>query len=711
MSYEGPTQTDLEPDLDMIRRHLHWNFANIFYGNIQIGVRNPKTRGINIFKTFDIDDLEKAASFAAEANSVPGQSVYFRPASVNDRGNESAVDEDFKLAPGLWVDCDTQESAANIKTKTAECSYNGYTITGRHPHARVQAFWRMASALDDGEEVRKLNKVLCNLVGGDGSVRNPTTLMRLGGSIAWPYADGRIVEMTSFHIKPEEEAASSIQKPILMQKLLAPLMPASNDDATLQLAGERFDLQACLKAISEGTERHDNVVRAAMHMVALNYDDTIIYDLIKAKAEIHFDWSDELERELNAAISSARAKIDPEDLVGSKILDAPANVVTPLAAAAYQLQGGANIPPREWIYGRHLIRSFLSCTVAPGGVGKSANSITELLSCCAGVDLFRQREELRRQYRVLYINLEDPYAELQRRIEAACAHFALTQDDIGDRLHIISGRDQEVVVAKEIEGKATIVTPIVDSLKALMVERQIDVLCLDPFVHSHALSENDNMEIAFVAGIFKGIADECNAAIELIHHTRKLNGQEASAEDARGAKGLVDAARSVRAIGRVPKETVERHGIKEDHRRFIFFGDGKANLAPPPDNNTWRRLASVDLDNATDEYPNGDSIGVMEAFSPPDPFDGVTVFALRQVQTAIMRGDERVRKSDQSKEWIGYLVAECCDLPCNDKPEKSRIKKIIATWEQNGALVEVKVKNKARQEVNGYEVGDYAHAE
>ena len=113
----------------------------------------------------------------------------------------------------------------------------------------------------------------------------------------------------------------------------------------------------------------------------------------------------------------------------------------------------------------------------------------------------------------------------------------MTQDDIGDRLHIISGRDQEVVVAKEIEGKATIVTPIVDSLKALMVERQIDVLCLDPFVHSHALSENDNMEIAFVAGIFKGIADECNAAIELIHHTRKLNGQEASAEDARGARG------------------------------------------------------------------------------------------------------------------------------------------------------------------------------
>jgi hypothetical protein len=30
------------------------------------------------------------------------------------------------------------------------------------------------------------------------------------------------------------------------------------------------------------------------------------------------------------------------------------------------------IPRREWLYGRHYIRKYLSTTIAPGGVGKSA---------------------------------------------------------------------------------------------------------------------------------------------------------------------------------------------------------------------------------------------------------------------------------------------------------------------------------------------------
>src|ERR1700730_16180248 len=30
------------------------------------------------------------------------------------------------------------------------------------------------------------------------------------------------------------------------------------------------------------------------------------------------------------------------------------------------------IPPRQLLYGRHLIRRFISCTVSPGGLGKSS---------------------------------------------------------------------------------------------------------------------------------------------------------------------------------------------------------------------------------------------------------------------------------------------------------------------------------------------------
>ena len=143
-----------------------------------------------------------------------------------------------------------------------------------------------------------------------------------------------------------------------------------------------------------------------------------------------------------------------------------------------------------------------------------------------------------------------------------------------------SGRDQQLVVAKEIERQVVVVEPIKDSLISEIKRLGIDVLIIDPFVNSHRVSENSNEHIAQVSDVFREICDTCNCSIELIHHTRKLDGREVSAEDARGASGLVGAARSVRAISRVGKEAVERHGIKDDHRRFSFLAMARPILRP-----------------------------------------------------------------------------------------------------------------------------------
>src|SRR5690606_4620106 len=47
----------------------------------------------------------------------------------------------------------------------------------------------------------------------------------------------------------------------------------------------------------------------------------------------------------------------------------------------------ATIPPREWLYGRHLMRKFVSVTVAPGGVGKSSLAIVEAVAMASGKPL------------------------------------------------------------------------------------------------------------------------------------------------------------------------------------------------------------------------------------------------------------------------------------------------------------------------------------
>ena len=46
---------------------------------------------------------------------------------------------------------------------------------------------------------------------------------------------------------------------------------------------------------------------------------------------------------------------------------------------AFVWRDPSTIPPRPWLYGRHLIRKQVSVTVALGGVGKSSLMICEAL--------------------------------------------------------------------------------------------------------------------------------------------------------------------------------------------------------------------------------------------------------------------------------------------------------------------------------------------
>jgi RecA-family ATPase len=101
-------------------------------------------------------------------------------------------------------------------------------------------------------------------------------------------------------------------------------------------------------------------------------------------------------------------------------------------------------------------------------------------------------------------------------------------DDVDERLFVDSGRDQRCVIATETEYGARIAQPVYEQIKAQLLERKIDVLIIDPFVSSHEVSENDNRAIDAVVKAWGRLADECNCSINLVHHVRKGNGQEAT---------------------------------------------------------------------------------------------------------------------------------------------------------------------------------------
>ena len=55
-----------------------------------------------------------------------------------------------------------------------------------------------------------------------------------------------------------------------------------------------------------------------------------------------------------------------------------------VTATSFSAAAMRAVAPREWVYGRHLIRGYVSCTVSPGGAGKTTLALTEAIALATG---------------------------------------------------------------------------------------------------------------------------------------------------------------------------------------------------------------------------------------------------------------------------------------------------------------------------------------
>lgn len=375
--------------------------------------------------------------------------------------------------------------------------------------------------------------------------------------------------------------------------------------------------------------------------------------------------------------------------------------VAPLHATQFVWRDPKSIPPRPWVYGHHMIRKQVSVTVAPGGVGKSSLTLVEALCLVTGRQLLGEWVDSN-PLRAWVYNLEDPRDEMDRRTIGAMMHHGIKPDDIGDRLFLDTGRERALCTAVEVRGEVTIVKPEIEALEAAIKERGIDVLVVDPFISSHRVSENSSGAIDLVAKQWAALADRCNCAIELVHHTRKTGGAEATTEDGRGSTALIGAARSARVLNKMSEEMRDQAGVKDDEATIFGIDRDKANLAPAGARK-WIRMASVDLGQ-------GDHVGVAEAWEWPDAFSGISVKDLLAVQNEIDRrckSNRAPRYSDQSgHDWVGHVIAEFLDLDVDD--DRRRIKKILSDWIKSGALVKATIEDEHRKKRPCVEVGEWA---
>jgi hypothetical protein len=351
----------------------------------------------------------------------------------------------------------------------------------------------------------------------------------------------------------------------------------------------------------------------------------------------------------------------------------------------YVYRDPTTIPPRAWLYGNHHIRQYLTLTVSPGGVGKSALALVEALAMVTGRPLLGTRP-VERELRVWYFNGEDPPEETERRVAAAMLFYGISPEEVEGRLFLGSGRDEGLIVAERMGADVEVCWPNIDALQDYFRTNRIDVAILDPFITTHRVPENDNGAIGMVAAELAALAGRANVAMELVHHVRKgTPGTETTVEDGRGAGALLAAARSARALNGMTEGEAISAGIEPERRPFYFrCSNGKANLAPPPASASWYHLTSQALGNGTGLYPDGDSVGVATAWEWPNHLAGLRTEDLVRVQAAVGSGEWR--ENVQARAWVGYCVADTLGMDASAKHEKAKIKGMVRRWLDTGAL-------------------------
>ena len=666
---------------DQMLDHLNHLFGGGLDGRhdglIELAWTDPETGALRHAELFGTDRTDDLVEAAVRLNKVKGQNVYIGQAlrKPDTPPFGRCNDEDFYALTAFYVDLDEKGAvdAARENYRSTGCPPTGVVVTGTKPHTRAQLHWRLDTPETDPEICRTQNAALCEALSGDASVVNPGRVMRLGGSIAWPVKKGRVVEATKFKTfddnrprayMPGQLGRAFPPKPVALPATAAPFLVGGLDLRN----GDDHDL---IKKIEAGENWHDNVLALTGRWVTLGWGD----DEILARAGDFTLGGYKVEqtvRELRVMIGGARKK----GFADGVELTPPPAVATDVFKS-WQPTDANDIPARDFIFGTHYIRKFVSGTVAQGGVGKSTLALFEAIVMAARLIEYGCKDS---DLVVAYYNAEDPLDEIKRRVVAICQHAHINQRDLVDRLFIASGRDAGVVLA---EGETGIINEkVFDFLGDMIDQTGADVLLLDPLANM-TTSPETNEVFRLLGARLSALADEKDISIEIIHHTRKLqSGGEANHEDARGGGALVNGMRSVRVLNNMTSAEGHKAGL-ETHVDHFRVDDGKANLARRAERASWWRKVSVEL-------ANGDHVAAIEPWQWPDFSDHFTAVEISRALDlmAVERDNMKRRAYPTSEGWGGEIVCgvKAAGLENTDDLE-------AAAWREAAATKDAKARS------------------
>lgn len=632
------------------------------------------------YKKFKCNQITEAVEYACSKNDVK-YNVYttINPISSTLSGTATR-DSDIIGSFYCFADADSETSLKTINNYS-QFKFNFCVYTGEKPYKRGHLYYELEDPIQNMTEWSNFQKDFSAALDTDPVVCNPSRIMRLAGSINYPDTKkkikGRSPELTTIRIRNSVKPIKNAFLKTTFQKKELPINfdGLTNDTYTKK---ESLNIQFLLNEIKSDSNWHSNMIKIVASYIGSGRSDKEIHQLLNGITLPGYSESNTF-KEVQSAIDGARGKgfgIAKSNNPPRLALPSPSNIFT-----KWQIVNPLHLDKRRFLYGNHYISNYCSLTVSPGGLGKSTLVLSETLALVTGRNLIGVAPN--EKINCLYYNAEDPYDEIQRRTLAICQEFDIEQSELGG-LHIASGRDQDLLLCFGAEGILN--EESFTFFEKYCIEHKIGLLILDPLANMHSSPETNETFRAITKRLSK-MADFCNMAIEIVHHTRKIQqgSTEVNVEDSRGGVALIGAVRSARALNRMTKAEGESLGINHiDY--FKIEAAGKNNLTRSLDKSLWYQRIGIEL-------PNQDWVAIIRKFNIPSIFDNITTWQCQKLYDSIKNTELYLRKSAQAKKndysiSIHEFISEELDLNFNSKQTKMICRKILEAWLESEILLE-----------------------
>lgn len=431
----------------------------------------------------------------------------------------------------------------------------------------------------------------------DVSCKEPSRLMRLAGTInrkaGFANAMARVVTASGPRTTPEEIAAWC--PPVVEAKREHRALPVSEVSTEAERVQEaiRYLLHDAPESV-QFQHGDDHLYEAACQLKNIGIEARPSVELLAEfynPFKAHPEWPRaKLHEKVKSAFKNEKV------IFGRNVPINPETEFEPVEQGPFRLPINwatneflGNIPDREWLLGKFLVRRSVSSLVSPGGTGKTT------LAMMIGVAVATGRDDIlgfkvHERTRTLIWNQEDDLDEMRRRLRAVMQFYEVSDSDMEIEgrpgVALASGVERPLLLAKRGNSGTIVAGPDAHLLAEDLKNNGFGVVILDPLIELHQGNENDNGEMGAVGRVLRdNIAVAANCAALVNHHTRKppqasANGFAGDMDVGRGAGSLNGVYRVAATMFNVDQKTAKEYGIPEDKRHlYVRFDDAKANMS------------------------------------------------------------------------------------------------------------------------------------